>query len=213
MSTKKPRKTPQAEHLEWMKKEGYSIADMDKFWQENYDTNFVVKNLTDNGYSWRDMNITVVQKLPTQKERDIEYLAKKAEEEEAKRLAELDENQKREYYEKHFEELMCKKIDTQVALTEEELHRLLEYELYEEREYGDDSRWSRGVASIIELCNRHFMLYWQKGLTEMQEDYFCDQPYEVEKVQYEKTIIVKEWWEKGRKENEHNYVFIHSEEN
>ena len=46
----------------------------------------------------------------------------------------------------------------------------------------------------------------------MQEDWFNDQPYEVEKVQYEKTIIVKEWWEKGRKENATDYVFIYSKE-
>ena len=209
----KPRKTPQAEHLTWMKQEGYSIADMDKFWQENYETNFVVKNLTDNGYSWRDMNLSVVQKLPTQKERDKEYLETKAREEEEKRLAELSEQQKKQYYEEHFEEIMCQKIDTKMTLTEEELHRLLEYELYEEREYGDDGRWSRGVASVIELCGRHFMLYWQKGLTEMQEDSFYDQPYEVEKVQYEKTIIVKEWWEKGRKEEASDYVFVHTSEN
>ena len=208
----KPRKTPQAEHLEWMKQEGYTIADMDRFWQENYETNFVVRNLTNNGYSWRDMNISVVQKLPTQKDRDREYLETKAREEEEKRLAELSEQQKKQYYEEHFEEIMCQKIDGQMTLTEDELHRLLDYELYEEREYGDDTRWSRGVASVIKLCNRHFMLYWQKGLTEMQEDYFCDQPYEVEKVQYEKTILVKEWWEKGRKEEATDYVFVYPTE-
>ena len=208
----KPRKTPQKEHLEWMRLNGYSIADMDEFWKENYETNFVIKNLTDHGYSWRDMNLSVVEKLPTQKQRDAEYLAKKAEEEEAKRLAELDEKQKQEYYESHFEELMCKKIDSQITLTERELSRLLEYELEEEREYGDDDRWSRGVASIIKLCGRYFILYWQKGLTEMQESWFSDQPYEVEKVEYEKTITVKEWWEIGRKEKEQNYVFIHSKE-
>jgi hypothetical protein len=209
----KPRKTPQKEHLEWMKLNGYSIADMDEFWKENYETNFVVKNLTDNGYSWRDMNLSVIEKLPTQKQRDAEIRAKKETEEEARRLAELDEQQKKEYYESHFEELMYQKIDNQVTLTERELMRLLEYELYEEREYGDDGRWSRGVASIINLCGRYFMLYWQKGLTEMQEDSFYDQPYEVEKVEYEKTITVKEWWEIGRKEKEQNYVFIHPEEN
>lgn len=196
----KPRKTPQKEHLEWMKEEGYSISQMDEFWKQNYDTNFVVKNLTDHGYSWRDMNISVVQKLPTQKERDLEYIARKAEEEKAKRLAELDEEQKKKYYEEHFEELMCQKIDNQVTLTDKELYRLLDYEIEEEREYGEDDRWSKGVSSIIKLCDRYFLLYWRKGLTEMQENEFYDQPYEVEKVQYEKTITVTEWWEKGRKE-------------
>lgn len=194
----KPRKTPQAEHLTWMRQEGYSIADMDKFWQENYETNFVVKNLTDHGYSWRDMNLSVIQKLPTQKERDAEALAKKEEEERRKKLAEMEEAEKKKYYNEHFEEIMCDKIDHQMTLTEDELQRLLEYELDEERSYGDDNRWTRGVCSIIKLCDRYFMLYWQKGLTESQCDFFQDQPYEVENVKYEKTIIVSEWKEKGQ---------------
>lgn len=207
---KKPRVLPQKDHLEWMKEAGYSIAQMDEFWKLNYDTNFVVKNLTDHGYSWRDTNLSVVQKLPTQKDRDLEYLANKEKEEEARRLAELDALQKKEYYETHFEEIMCNNIDNGVSLDEKELRRLLEYEI--ERSYGEDDRWSRGVTSIIKLCNRYFLLYWNKGLTELQEDWFNDQPYEVEKVQYEKTIIVKEWWEKGRKENATDYVFIYSKE-
>lgn len=209
---RKPRKTAQKEHLAWMRENGYTEKQMDEFWEQNRDTNFVIRNLTTNGYSWRDMNLEVVKKLPTQKERDLEYLRKKEEEEKRAEEAKKKDEERRLYYQEHFEEIMCEKIDTNQPLVEEELKRLVwEYEV--ERSYGDDNRWTRGVASIIKLCGRTFMLYWQKGLTEMQDDFYNDQPYEVEKITYEKTITVTEWREVGAKEGESDYVDVHSKEN
>jgi len=88
---------------------------------------------------------------------------------------------------------LLKKLDAGEKLPESELRMLL-YEYDEiEREYGDNRRWSRSVNSIIKLGERYFSLDWEEGLTECQENEFYSQPIEVEKVTYEKTIIVTEW--------------------
>ena len=57
-------------------------------------------------------------------------------------------------------------------------------------EEGEDHRWTRGMYNLIKLGDRYFELSWQKGLTEMQEDYF-DYPEEVEFYGYEEVVIKK----------------------
>jgi hypothetical protein len=37
------------------------------------------------------------------------------------------------------------------------------------------------------------MLNWRQGLTEYQGHEFYTQPYEVEKKEYEKMVVIKEW--------------------
>lgn len=70
-----------------------------------------------------------------------------------------------------------------------------------ERSYGENRRWTRTVTGVYEADGRYFMIDWEEGLTEHQEDEFWEQPVEVEKKQYEKTFIVTEWVKKeDRKE-------------
>lgn len=89
------------------------------------------------------------------------------------------------YYSEHFEEIMLNKIASDEKLTERELSTLV-FENETEREKGDSGRWSQHMTSIVELCGRHFAIDWQRGLTEMQENEFYNQPYEVELKEYEK---------------------------
>ena len=101
-----------------------------------------------------------------------------------------------EYYRKHFDELMVEKIDKKEDLTEKELKALV-FECEEvDRTYGENRRWTRGVQSVVKLCGRYFLVYWDEGLTECQDNEFYDQPYEVEKKTYEKTVTVNEWIKK-----------------
>lgn len=188
--SKSPRKTPPKEHLEWIKENGYTVADIDKFWSDNYGTNRVITNLTDHGMSWRDMNIAVLKQLPTQKERDAAYIKKQEEEQRIAEEAARKEAEEKKYYQEHFEEIMLNKIDSCEKLTEEELQELVwEYEV--DKEYGEDHRWTKEVLSIVKLGDRHFGIDWQKGLTEMQENEFHDQPYEVKQI--ERVVVTKEW--------------------
>jgi hypothetical protein len=60
-------------------------------------------------------------------------------------------------------------------------------------DYGDDFRWQKQVFTVVQLYNRTFMIEWMQGLTEYQDNSYDYQPYEVEKISYEKTITVTEW--------------------
>lgn len=55
------------------------------------------------------------------------------------------------------------------------------------------------MESIVCLCGRYFSIYWEEGLTEYQENEFYDQPEEVEKHEYDKTIHVVVWVPKKSK--------------
>ena len=94
-----------------------------------------------------------------------------------------------DYYEENFEDIMYDKITEGIDLTEREL-RELRYSQCAEIE-GDKSRWSVYTQSIIKLRDKYFSIDWDQGLTEIQEDEFYNQPYEVKKV--EKMIPVTEW--------------------
>lgn len=99
----------------------------------------------------------------------------------------------RSYFLEHCEEILVYKIDNKIELTNNEMFYFLEYEINKYREYGDKGKKDRLVYSICYLCNRYFELDWCEGLGKYQENCFYEQPYEVEKNEYEKTITVTEW--------------------
>lgn len=75
-------------------------------------------------------------------------------------------------------EELLKKIDNHEELTSEDYCLLLnDYKFYEEA--GDDGRWTRFMYTVSKLGDRYFEINWQRGLTEMQEDYFDEYPAEV----------------------------------
>ncbi len=187
----KARKTPTPEQKAWMKENNYTESQMDAFWTENIETNFKIRSFNANGMSWRDLNMYLVKQLPTLKECDAKALAEKKLEEQKKAEAAAQEKKDADYYNAHFEELMVKKIGAKETLTEKELRRLRDYEI--ECTFGENRRWTRSAHSILSLCDRFFSLDWEEGLTESQENEYMDQPYEVEKHTYEKTITVTEW--------------------
>lgn len=58
---------------------------------------------------------------------------------------------------------------------------------------NDSGRWTTRMATVFELGGRYFAIDWDRGLTECQENEYWNQPVEVTKRQYEKTIVVTEW--------------------
>lgn len=94
------------------------------------------------------------------------------------------------------EKELLDKIDAGEELTRREL-KILALEFDIERIEGDDHRWQREIRSICKLGDRLFAVDWMSGLTEMQEDDFLEQPFEVEKVAYKKTVEVTEYRRKG----------------
>lgn len=185
MATKKEIKS-------FLKETGYSESDMQSFWDNLIETNMLVKKLNSCGKNWTDMNMSCIRDLPTRKQKDEENRAKREEENrlEEERLAK--EKADAEYYNEHFEEIMVKKIDSGEELTEDELSTLA-WEYEEERQHGDNRRWTRSVTSIIKLCDRFFQLNWEEGLTEYQPNEYYHQPCEVKKVEREEVIKVVQW--------------------
>ncbi len=57
---------------------------------------------------------------------------------------------------------------------------------------GENRRWSRSNTTIVEFENKFYDLYWEEGLTEMQDDEFEAQDAP-EVKQIEETIVVKKW--------------------
>lgn len=180
----------------WLAENGYTWEDMDKFWKDACEVNYKCQLLKKVGKSWNDMNMFAIQQLPSLKEETLKRIQQNEEEERMKAEEEQKKKDAEKYYWDHFDEIMVKKIDDGESLTEKEL-KCAVFETNEiDREYGENRRWSRGVSSIVEMCGRYFCIVWDEGLTECQENEFYDQPYEVEKCTYEKTITVTEWKKK-----------------
>ena len=103
--------------------------------------------------------------------------------------------------EEKFEAEVIRRIDSKENFDEDELSELL-WRLDEvDRIQYDDDRWTRPVSSILRIGERFFQLDWDKGLTEYQESYFEEQPFEV--FCKEKVVVEKEWFPiKEREKNE-----------
>ena len=185
--TKKERK-------EVLKKLGKTEEEMQAYWDELVAINHrTISALAKCGRNWTDLIPRQMMELPTLKEKTLKQREeKRQQEEEAARLAEEQKKQE-DYYNEHFEEIMVEKMDKDELLTESEIKTLVyEFESVDHA-VGDMLRWTTCVSDVIELCGRYFKVDWYQANTEMQEDEFLNQPYEVKLHEYEKTIIVKEW--------------------
>lgn len=179
----------------FLKGTGYTKEDMQRFWDECKETNSTIRVFDKNGVTWDQMDMYVIKNLPTQKERDLKYIQEQKDKERLELERKEKEKRDREYYLEHFEEIMVNKIDNKENLTEKELRNVVfDYEI--ETEYGENRRWTRSVSTVVKLCNRFFMIEWEEGLTEYQPNEYLEQPYEVEKKEYEKLIKVVQWVKK-----------------
>ena len=192
MATKKDIKA-------FLKEANLTEANMDDFWSELILFNLTCRSLYNAGKGWRDLGIHMIKNIPTQKQRDIESEERQAAEAKATAEAELKAKQDKEYYTKHFDEVMLQKIDQGKDLSEYELRELVwGYECHKYREIGDDRRWSRTITSYIQLGERWFEIQWEEGLTEVQENSYYDQPVEValetwEEIIPEHKITLNKW--------------------
>lgn len=191
------RKTPTKEQKQWIKNNGYTEKQIDAFWEDCRSTNSVINAISNNGGTWRDMSISVLKQLPTQKQRDVEYIKKKEQEEEKEKARLAKAEAEKKYYENHFEDIVYSKIRNGELLTKDESERLVcgnsRAEIVEENKDPDTNRWTQNVETIIKLRDKYFAFRWQFGLTEYQENSYDLEPVEVFPNTYEKTITVTEW--------------------
>lgn len=88
---------------------------------------------------------------------------------------------------------ILQKIESNTRLTQRELSMIpWEHDVVDTIK-GENRRWSRSVTTVFLLGDKTFALDWEQGLTEMQENEFHYQPYEVKKIT--KTITVIDWKE------------------
>lgn len=91
-----------------------------------------------------------------------------------------------------FEKEILNKIDNNEQLTEDEIEELLYSDIIIDSVHIDASDWTEQVQSIVQLGGRTFGIYWQRGLTESQDNLFEPQiPVEVKQVK--KMIETTEW--------------------
>lgn len=183
--------------LKWLKENGHTEEEAQKEWEAAIaaEAGGLVGWLNRNGYDWHYLALHQIPSLFGLAERTIAW--RKEEEEKAKRKAAEEEQKKKErnFLNNHFDEYVLLMIDSDGKLSEEELSRMMDELVEVDRIYGENRRWTRSVRSIFEVEGRFIALDWEEGLTEQQDDVFYDQPIEVEKHEYEKTIIVTEWKE------------------
>lgn len=87
------------------------------------------------------------------------------------------------------EKEFLRKYDAGEAIPESDLLRYVWGA--EEVSRGEDRRWSRTIQSRVKIEDRYFLIKWEQGLTEMQDDTCYCQPVEVRKVEYEVEVPEK----------------------
>lgn len=169
---------------------GLTRGDMDKYYDDLVETNGLVKRLKESNVSWEELNLTVIKSIPEQKAKDIQRIEEeKRERAVAKEKERLREEEER-YYEENYEKIILDKIMGGEDLSEEELRDLVnEYDIDEEE--GEEGRWDRDIETIVEILGETFSINWRRGLTEMQENYYGDQPVRVKKK--EEMVKVVSW--------------------
>lgn len=181
--------------IKWLADNGHTVEEAQKEWDAAIAANVggLVGWLHREGYDWRYLQTYQINSLFGLADRTIEKRKAAEEERQQKEEEERRMKQEEEYRKAHYDEYIIGKIDAGEKLSEKELKEL-RWDFNEaDTIYGENRRWSRSVRSIIEICGRYFALDWEEGLTEYQDNEFYNQPFEVEKKEYQKTITVTEW--------------------
>lgn len=173
----------------WLKRENITMAEVDELWDELKETNTIAKMLTRQGQTWRNLSITAIEKIPAQRERDLDFINKKAEEEREILTKAEQARIDKEYYQNNFQQIMVEKIDKNEELTGKELRELV-WGYSDEVDRGENRRWSCTVLNLWTYNGRSFIIEWDNGLTEYQDDVFHKQPYEVKVVESKKMVEV-----------------------
>lgn len=197
----KPKKKGRKSKLDLiLEKLGYTREEMQKFWDDALEVNRVIQGIAKCGKNWTDLNEYQLADLVNLKEKTLAKLAEKEAKEKAENEAKENAKKVREYYQEHFEEIVCDKIFKGVVLTEKEFSSLVfEYDV-EELDAGEVYKNGQYVTTIVELNNHYFKIRWRKDLSDWGEHQFDEQPVEVQKTQkvtgYDldmKPVIVTVW--------------------
>ena len=142
-----------------------------------------------------DLRIDLLEQILTQKEKDLQSIEEeKNEQERLERLEKerLEEQATLSKQNLSKEIIILNKIDSGYKFDEDELRSLVNtYSMF--TEFGENLRYTRYASDVIDLNGRTFLIVSQRGLIDSIPDEYSEQPYEVVKKEYEKTIKVVEW--------------------
>ena len=185
---------------EFLSKHNQTDDGMKAIWDElakiSETANCIYKSVEQN---WQKIPLHLLEESLTAKEK---ILAKR-EEEERKKIEQQTNQQIKEqstrYYEEHFEEIILKKIENKEKLTAKDVEWLVNDDnFYIETVVIDKYDWTELVNTIIKLGDKYYSVYWQRALTENQENFFESQlAIEVEK----RAIETYSWVEVKGEEN------------
>ena len=181
---------------EFLNKHNQTDDGMKAIWEElvkiSETANCIYKSVKQN---WRKIPLHLLEESLTAKEK---ILAKR-EEEERKKIEQQTNQQSTRYYEEHFQEIILKKIENKEWLTAEDVELLINNDdFYIETVVIDKYDWTELVNTIIKLGGKYYSVYWQRALTENQENFFESQlAIEVEK----RAIETYSWVEVKGEEN------------
>lgn len=83
-----------------------------------------------------------------------------------------------------YEQAKAKLLDGE-RLDDDEINVLYEMSRTVNEWAGENHRWTRTVTTTIQIDGiegRYWNIEWEEALTEMQDSFFCEQPYEVKPV-------------------------------
>lgn len=179
----KPKKRGRKSKLDLtLEKLGYTREQMQKFWDDALEVNWKIQAIARCGKDWKDLNEYQLADLVNLKEKTLKQLAEKEAKEKAEAEAKENARKVREYYQEHFEEIVCNKILSGVALERKEFNSLVfEYDI-EELNAGEVYKNGQNITTISELNGHYFKTCWRMDLTDMSEHQFDNAPIEVKKT-------------------------------
>ena len=179
----KPKKRGRKSKLDLtLEKLGYTREQMQKFWDDALEVNWKIQAIAKCGKDWRDLNEYQLADLVNLKEKTLEQLAEKEAKEKAEEEAKESARKVREYYQEHFEEIVCNKILSGVALERKEFDSLVfEYDVAE-LNAGEVYKNYQDITTISELNGHYFKINWRMDLSDFGEHQFDNAPIEVKKT-------------------------------
>ena len=179
----KPKKRGRKSKLDLtLEKLGYTRAQMQKFWDDALEVNWKIQAIEKCGKDWKDLNEYQLADLVNLKEKTLKQLAEQKAKEKAKAEAEESARKIREYYQEHFEEIVCDKILSGVALEQKEFDSLVfEYNIAE-LNAGEVYKNYQSITTISALNDHYFKICWRMDLSGWGEHQFDNAPVEVKKT-------------------------------
>lgn len=179
----KPKKRGRKSKLDLtLEKLGYTREQMQKFWDDALEVNLKIQAIARCGKDWKDLNEYQLADLVNLKEKTLKQLAEKEAKEKAEAEAKENARKVREYYQEHFEEIVCNKILSGVDLEQKEFDSLVfEYDVAE-LNAGEVYKNYQSITTVSELKGHYFKTFWRMDLTDMGEHQFDNAPIEVKKT-------------------------------